>query len=430
MGYNAIPHSVENFINKIVSLCEKENPKWGAVFKNTFADTLLTTIKRQNDGSTFVLTGDIPAMWLRDSTAQIRPYLLIAKEDSDIAEMIIGVIKKQFYYINIDPYANAFNETENFSGHQADKTKMNGWIWERKYEIDSLCYPVQLAYLMYLNTGRIDQFDQSFIEGVKKILALFEKEQNHESSDYFFERQDCVKSDTLPNNGLGNPVKKTGLIWSGFRPSDDACKYGYLIPSNMFVVVILGYLEQIFSEIINDSSIVNASKKIKEEITQAIQREAIVDDGNGSLIYAYEIDGYGNYNLMDDANVPSLLSIPYLNFAAANDQIYQQTRQFILSENNPYYYSGKFAQGIGSPHTPEGFIWPIALSIQGLTTFERKTKKEILNTLVSIDDQTNMMHESIDVNNPSNYTRPWFSWSNMMFYELILDYFDIKIKTN
>lgn len=428
MEYKTIPASVEKFINEIVLLCNDENPKWGKVFKNTFADTLLTTIKRQNDGTTFVLTGDIPAMWLRDSTAQVRPYLLIAKNDPEIADMIVGVINKQFEYINIDPYANAFNETDSFAGHQADNTKMNGWIWERKYEIDSLCYPVQLAYLMYLNTGRTDQFNQNFVNAVEKILTVFTIEQNHENSDYFFERHDSIESDTLPCKGLGNPVKPTGLIWSGFRPSDDACKYGYLIPANMFAVVILGYLEHIFNEIIPNSAIVEKSKKIKKDIISGIQKEAVVDDGFGNLIYAYEIDGNGNYTLMDDANVPSLLSIPYLNFTSNTDIIYQNTRKFILSKKNPYYYSGKYVKGIGSPHTPDGFVWPIALSIEGLTSFNKSIQKEILNTLVTIDNDTNMMHESIDPNNPENYTRPWFSWSNMMFCELVLDYFNITIK--
>lgn len=168
----------------ITQKCGDIHADWAKNFTAAFANTLLTTVKKQNDGTTFLLTGDIPAMWLRDSTAQVRPYLVIAKEGEELADMISGLVKKQFFYINIDPYANAFNEEANGAGHQTDHTKMNDWIWERKYEIDSLCYPIQLAYLLYKNTGKTDQFNQSFIEGIKKILDVFKTEQDHEHSPY------------------------------------------------------------------------------------------------------------------------------------------------------------------------------------------------------------------------------------------------------
>jgi meiotically up-regulated gene 157 (Mug157) protein len=275
MTYSKIPHSVETFMQEITEKCGEEHKKWADNFNAAFANTLLTTVKRHEDGTTFLLTGDIPAMWLRDSTAQVRPYLYLAKQDEDLADMIAGLVKKQFYYINIDPYANAFNETENHAGHQDDHTEMNGWIWERKYEIDSLCYPIQLAYLLYKNTGRTEQFNAEFEAGVKKILEVFTIEQNHEHSTYRFVRETDRKEDTLINDGMGAKVAETGMTWSGFRPSDDACKYGYLIPSNMFAVVVLGYLETIFTSILKNDELKQKAVQLKEEIQKGIQESCI-----------------------------------------------------------------------------------------------------------------------------------------------------------
>lgn len=415
-------------MEKITQECGETHKGWAENFNAAFANTLLTTVKRQEDGTTFMLTGDIPAMWLRDSTAQVRPYLVIAKEDEDLADMIAGLVKKQFFYINIDPYANAFNETPNGAGHQTDDTKMNDWIWERKYEIDSLCYPVQLAYLLYKNTGRHDQFNQDFIEGVKKILEVFKVEQDHNQSPYTFIRDTNRPEDTLINEGRGAEVVPTGMTWSGFRPSDDACKYGYLVPSNMFAVVILGYIEEIFSTVFDDEMIVADSKKLKNDIEAGIEKYGRTTNKNGEDIYAYEVDGKGNATLMDDSNVPNLISAPYLGYGTIHDERYLRTRNTLLSKENPYYYEGKYAKGIGSSHTPENYVWPIALAMEGMTTDKKSEKERILNLLVENDAGTHLMHEGFDVDNPNNYTREWFSWANMMFCELVMDYFDIRVE--
>lgn len=428
MAYKNIPNSVQKFMDDITQKCGKEHEDWAENFNAAFANTLLTTVKKQTDGTTFLLTGDIPAMWLRDSTAQVRPYLVVAKKDDDLATMISGLVKRQFFYINIDPYANAFNETANGAGHQDDQTEMNDWVWERKYEIDSLCYPIQLAYLLFKNTGRKDQFNEDFVAGVKKILTVFETEQNHSQSDYLFERDTWRKEDTLTNEGKGIPVFQTGMTWSGFRPSDDACSGGgYLVPANMFAVVVLGYLEEIFSEIFDDPAIVKKAANLKRTIKQGIETFGNVKNKVGEEIYAYETDGKSG-TLMDDSNVPSLLSAPYLGYCSPNDPKYLQTRKSILSEENPYFYKGKFAQGIGSSHTPENYIWHIALAIEGLTATSKAGKERILNTMVETDAGTHLMHEGFDVDDPSQFTREWFSWPNMMFCELVMDYFDIQVK--
>lgn len=428
MVYKEIPTSVATFMETITDLCGETHADWAKNFNAAFANTLLTTVKRHEDGTTFLLTGDIPAMWLRDSTAQVRPYLVIAKEDEDLASMISGLVKKQFYYITIDPYANAFNESANGAGHQTDDTEMNDWIWERKYEIDSLCYPIQLAYLLYKNTGRTDQFNDDFVTGIKKALDVFVTEQNHAESPYRFERDTWRKEDTLTHDGKGAPVKPVGLTWSGFRPSDDACKYGYLIPSNMFAVVVLGYIQEIFTTVLEDVAIVAQAKKLQAEIEAGIKEHGLTKNQAGEEVYAYEVDGFGNSTLMDDSNVPNLIAAPYLGYGSMEDPLYLQTRKTLLSSENPYFYEGKYAKGIGSSHTPENYVWPIAMAMEGMTTTDKEEKKRILDQLVATDAGTNLMHEGFDVDDPSQYTREWFSWANMMFCELVMDYFDIRVE--
>lgn len=427
MTYTTVPTSVQQFMDDMTKRAEAENPRWAEIFNKCFANTLLTTVKRFDDGSTFLLTGDIPAMWLRDSTAQVRPYLAIAKEDDDLQAMIAGLVKRQFRYINLDPYANAFNEEANNAGHQTDHTEMNPWIWERKYEIDSLCYPIQLAYLLYKETGRRDQFDASFESGITEILKVWETEQNHDQSPYTFERDTTRVEDTLTHDGRGNPVGPTGMTWSGFRPSDDVCKYGYLVPSNMFAVVVLSYLEEIYTDLLPQPDVVARVTKLKNEIDAGIKEYAQVANAAGETVFAFEVDGLGNHSIHDDSNVPSLMAAPYLGYCAQDDPIYLATRKTLLSSENPYYYEGKNAKGIGSSHTPENYIWPIALAIEGLTTSDKADKKRILDMLVDNDGGTNLMHEGFDVNDANNYTREWFSWANMMFCELLMDYYDIKI---
>ncbi|MDH6365178.1 meiotically up-regulated gene 157 (Mug157) protein [Enterococcus sp. PF1-24] len=427
MSCKDIPKSVATFMEMITEKCGTAHQDWAENFNAAFANTLLTTVKRHEDGTTFLLTGDIPAMWLRDSTAQVRPYLVVAKEDQDLAAMISGLVKKQFFYINIDPYANAFNESANGAGHQDDHTEMNDWIWERKYEIDSLCYPVQLAYLLYKNTGNVDQFNEDFVNGVKKILTVFETEQNHANSTYRFIRDTDRLEDTLNNEGKGAKVVPTGMTWSGFRPSDDACTYGYLVPSNMFAVVVLGYLVEIFTEVLADSEIVAKAQQLKTEIQAGIDQYAHTNNQAGEDIFAYEVDGKGNGTIQDDSNVPNLISAPYLGYGNMDDECYLRTRKTLLSKENPYFYEGKFAKGIGSSHTPENYVWPIAMAMEGMTTADKAEKERILNQLVATDAGTHLMHEGFDVDNPNNYTREWFSWANMMFCELVMDYFDIQV---
>ncbi|WP_433753447.1 glycoside hydrolase family 125 protein [Paenibacillus amylolyticus] len=423
-----ISPSIYDIINQ-VNKRMPDHPELNQMFKNCFTNTMLTTIQRKEDGTTFVITGDIPAMWLRDSAAQVRPYLVLASEDEDIADMIAGLVERQLNYILLDPYANAFNETESGKGHQQDLTQMNDWIWERKYEIDSLAYPIQLSYLLWKNTGRTTQFNDTFRKAAKIIMQLWQVEQHHETkSPYTFQRLDAPETDTLSREGRGTETAYTGMTWSGFRPSDDRCEYGYLIPSNMFAVVALRYLQEIAEAVFEDETLAVTAQQLEEQINKGIQDYGTVEHAEYGTIYAYETDGKGNHNLMDDANVPSLLSLPYLGYVEENDEVYQNTRRFILSSHNPYYYEGTAAAGIGSPHTPDGYIWHIALSMQGLTTADRNEKLRLLQLIQQTDAGTGLTHEGFSANDPHEYTRPWFSWSNMLFSELMMDYCGFRVE--
>ncbi len=417
--------SMEKHLEWIRSAYENRENKITKIYENGIKNTYQTTIQEKEDGTTFIITGDIPAMWLRDSATQVRPLLLFVKEDPYIRRLVAGVIRKQLEQIGIDPYANAFNDGPTGAGHQDDDTQMKPDIWERKYEIDSLCYPIQLLYFYRNITGDTSLLDVNFLEVCHKIIEVFKCEQHHhERSTYSFRRdedeEERIIYETLPNDGRGIDVAYTGMTWCAFRPSDDACQQGYLVPANMFAVVILDYMCRLLAEMDGQKDFIDEIKKLRQEIEKGIQTYGIIETEAFGPVYAYEVDGYGNYLLMDDANVPSLMAIPYFGYRDTWDPIYQNTRRMLLSHENPYYYEGKVAKGIGSPHTPEDYIWPIALAIQGLTSESDEEKQEILDMLVAMDADILLMHEGVHKDDATIYTRPWFSWANAMFSEFVM----------
>ncbi|CQR45845.1 hypothetical protein BN1058_00085 [Paraliobacillus sp. PM-2] len=415
-----IPASMQKIINHVKDFFPGDE-KLHQMFEQCFVNTYTTTLKKQEDGKTFVITGDIPAMWLRDSAAQVRPYLLAAEEDKEIADLLEGVIRQQFDFILHDPYANAFNESANGKGHQADQTEMTPHIWERKYEIDSLCYPIQLAYLFWKSTGRTAFIEETLKQVMENILHVWRTEQDHENlSAYRFSRTDVRQSDTLIRDGKGGHVVSTGMTWSAFRPSDDACTYGYLVPANMFAVVVLGYAAEMVDQVLNNESLKEQCLEIRDEMKQGIETYGKLHHPIQGDMYVYETDGNGRFNLMDDANVPSLLAAPYLGYLTYDDTVYNNTRQFLLSRENPYYYEGKDANGIGSPHTPDHYIWHIALAIQGMTTTDEAEKQRILAYFKKTDGGTGYMHEGFNADSPEEFTRDWFAWANSMFSEFVL----------
>jgi meiotically up-regulated gene 157 (Mug157) protein len=371
-------------------------------------------------GEVFVATGDIPAMWLRDSTAQVRPYLAIAA-DPEIADVLVAVSRRQIRYVLLDPYANAFNEGPTGAhGEPGDEPTPGPWIWERKYELDSLCAPLQLAYAIRQATGRVDHLDKAFHQAAWQVVRVWRHEQTHARSTYTFVRPTGpFAADSLPRHGRGSRLKPTGMTWSGFRPSDDRCEHGYLVPANALASASLHGLAELATTCLRDSELAAECRALAGEIDTGILTHAVLD-GRGTSVLGYEVDGLGAALLGDDANLPSLLSLPLSGWCAPQDPLYQATRQMVLSAANPSFYAGRFASGIGSIHTPRDHVWPLAIATAGLTGDENEAI-QALDTLATTTAGTGLMHESFHVDDPGRYTRPWFGWANAMFCELALD---------
>ncbi len=400
------------------------DPEMGWLFENCFPNTLDTTVQAgtfEGKPDTFVITGDINAMWLRDSTAQVWPYLPLAKDDAELKALLAGVIHRQSRCVLIDPYANAFNFGPTGSEWSKDRTQMKPELHERKWEIDSLCYTVRLAHGYWKATGDASCFDQRWQAAAALIVKTFREQQRlHGQGPYSFQRLTEVPSDSLPLSGYGNPTRPCGLIHSGFRPSDDACIYPYLVPSNFFAITSLEQLAEIFAAELPNKGFAAECRALAAQVREALGKYATGRHQKYGEIYAYEVDGYGNRLFMDDSNIPSLLAMPYLDSCNANEPIYRSTRAFVLSEDNPYYFKGKAAEGAGGPHAGLGMIWPLAITVRALTSQSEGEIGECLRNLKATHAGTGFMHESFSKDDPKNYTRAWFAWANTLFGELIL----------
>lgn len=413
---------VEDAILRIKSKCADKELAW--LFENCFPNTLDTTVNyslKNGKPDTFVITGDINAMWLRDSTAQVWPYLEISGGSIPLQDLILGVINRQSDCILIDPYANAFNNGPGKSEWVTDHTEMKPELHERKWEIDSLCYTIRLAYHFWKKTERVDAFSEKWKQSALAIIKTFKEQQRLEDKGpYKFGRTTSWSTDTVPGNGYGNITKPNGMIHSVFRPSDDATQYPFLIPSNLFAVTSLLQLEEIFTYIYKDKENGEKCADLANTIRRAIQKFGIQKHSKFGEIYAMEVDGFGNALFQDDANVPNLLSLPYLGCLNSNDKIYQNTRRFILSEYNPYYFKGKAAEGIGSPHTLRDQIWPMSIIMRAITSNNEDEILKQLRFLKETHANTGFMHESFDKDDSFKFTRKWFAWANTLFGELIL----------
>ena len=407
-----------------------KNPKLAWMFENCYPNTLDTTVQfTEDDGSghpdTFVVTGDIKAMWLRDSGAQVWPYLRYASLDEHLRKMLEGTIRRQFRSICIDPYANAFNFGPTGGQWQSDHTEMNLNDHERKWEIDSQCYPIRLAYEYWKVTSDTSVFDSVWLETIDKILrTLTEQQRKDGNGPYRFTRTTAAAYDTKPNHGWGNPVKPCGLIVSSFRPSDDATVMDFLIPSNFFAVSSLRKAAEILDVVSGDGSRASACRSLADEVETALKKHAVFHHPEFGDIYSYEVDGFGNHLLMDDANVPSLLAMAYLGDVPLDDPIYQNTRRFVLSESNPYFFRGKAGEGIGGPHVGSDYIWPMSIMMRAFTSNSDEEIKFCLQMLMDTDAGTGFMHESFFKDDASKFTRSWFAWQNTLFGELILKLVD------
>ena len=403
------------------------DPELAWLFSNCLPNTLDTTVELssyEGKPDTVVVTGDIPAMWLRDSSAQVWPYLQFIAQDADLALLIEGVIRRQTRCILADPYANAFmpdlgaRVPLEWSVH--DQTQMHPGVGERKWEVDSLCYPVRLAHRYWKETRDVSPFDARWVESMHVIIDTFKAQQRKASrGPYSFQRSAATPNDTLSEDGYGNPARPIGLIFSGFRPSDDACAYPLNIPGNFFAVRTLLRIEEMLTDIAHDTIAARNARQLADEIAAALQAHARLRHPTAGEIYAYEIDGFGNAIFMDDANVPSLLGMPYLESCSQDDAMYQATRKFVLSDANPYFFRGTAAEGIGGPHIGVDMIWPMSIIMRALTTHDDHEQLQCLRWLKSTHAGTGFMHESFNKDDPKKFTRSWFAWANTIFGELV-----------
>jgi meiotically up-regulated gene 157 (Mug157) protein len=415
--------AVESTIKTIQSSVGNKELAW--LFGNCFPNTLDTTVDYQllnNKPDTYVITGDIDAMWLRDSTAQVWPYLPLTASDKPLQQLIAGVINRQASCIRKDPYANAFYKDDTKEGEwKDDVTDMKPGLHERKWEIDSLCYPVRLAYGYWKRTGDKTPFDAGWADAMALIVKTFREQQRKNGlGPYKFERKTTWATDGVPLGGYGYPAKPNGLICSMFRPSDDATIYPYLVPSNFFAAVSLRQMAELLNATGQQKAVADDALKLATEVETALQKHAVVTHPQFGKIYAFEVNGYGSYNLMDDANVPSLLSLPYLGAVKTSDPIYQNTRKYVLSQENPFFFSGSVGGGIGGPHTGRDMIWHLGVIMRGLTSTSDTEIKECLALLQRSHGNTGFMHESFHKNDATKFTRKWFAWANTLFGEFML----------
>jgi meiotically up-regulated gene 157 (Mug157) protein len=405
------------------------DPELAWLFENCYPNALDTTVdfdESDEHPDSFIITGDIDAMWLRDSTAQVWPYLPYVGEDARLRRLVEGLIRRQAKCILLDPYANAFyKDNSRPSEWQSDKPAPARGVHERKWEIDSLCYPIRLANAYLQQTGDASILDDAWQRAMKLVVKTFRVEQRKDgTTPYRFVRRTTVMIDAPPFDGIGRPVRPVGLIASAFRPSDDSTLFPFLIPSNLFAVQSLRRLASIFGNRLHDPAFAAECSALADEVEAAVAAHAVRSHLDFGEIYAYEVDGFGNAVFWDDANVPSLMSLAYLGIHQPSDPLYVRTRAFLLSEQNPYFLRGTTAAGQVSPHTGTERIWPMGIILRAMTSTSNDEIADCLRMLKRTHANTGFMHEAFNKNNPADYTRDWFAWANTLFGELIVKLHD------
>lgn len=364
----------------------------------TLFHTLFFDFSLEDDGTTYVETGDIPAMWLRDSSAQALPYVRFVAAYPGLRARILGVTQRNARNILTSSYANAFTRAYK--------------LWEEKWEVDSLAYTVVLDAGYWSATHDRSLFTRQLHWAFQHIVATYECEQHHAACSSY-------RSRFLGDRGNGAPYSQTGMIWCAFRPSDDPVRYAYNIPQEMFAAQELDNLAQLAVAGFGDLKLARRASVLAQQIRTGIQEYGQVYDFRHGWLYAYEVDGQGNFVLMDDANIPNLLTLPLFGFVSPQESLYSATRRFVLSPDNPYWYRGRYGAGLGSPHTRTGWIWPLGLLGQALTAQSAGEVDEILAELRALDGGSGLFYESIDPNQPWHYTRSEFGWANAEYAELI-----------
>jgi uncharacterized protein len=362
------------------------------LFHELFADFF-----SESDGTTYVQTGDIPAMWLRDSAAQTIPYVRFVSSYPALRATFSGVIQRDAKNVLVDPYAEAFSADYH--------------VWERKWEIDSLAWPVLLVFVYYANTHDRSIFTPALHTAMQTIVTTLECEQRHASCSHY------VWPDPVPTHDQYNP--NTGMIWSAFRPSDDPVTYRFNVPQNAMAVVAMKLLARFARNCFGDEALAARATTLAAQIQTGVLRYGKIFTQKYGWMYVYETDGLGHENLMDDANIPNLTALPWYGWCSNRDPVYLDTRRFTLGADDPYYYTGEYATGLGSPHTPKGWVWPLGIIGAALTTTRRADIVSAIDMLDRSDTLNGLMHESLDPNDPSHYTRPEFGWANAFWADLL-----------
>lgn len=406
------------------------DPELRWMFGNCYPNTLDTTVflgKVDGKPDAFVITGDIECLWLRDSSAQLNPYVHLTRHDARLRELFHGLIARQARSILIDPYANAFmrdpTAKTNLPWALADDTEMKPGVAERKWEIDSLCYPMRLAHDYWKASGDPAPFDALWAQAARTSIRTFREQQRKDGpGPYRFLRRDKLATETQILNGYGAPTKKVGMIHSMYRPSDDACIFPFLVPANLFAVAALRKLAIVASEAAKDTDLAADAKALADEVEAATRAHGtMIDPATDQRLWAYEVDGFGNGHFMDDANVPSLSALAYLGAVPASDPLFQRTAAAAWSERNPYFFKGMVAEGIGGPHAGLRMIWPMSIIMHALNSDDDATIRQCLRHLKASHGGTGFIHEAFDQDDATTYTRHWFAWANGLFGELMLD---------
>ena len=413
--------AVEKEIVRVTGEIADPDTAW--IFQACYPNTLDTTVNFSTVSGrpdTFIITGDINAMWLRDSAAQVQAYLPLCKQDPHLAEMVAGLIHHQTACILLDPYANAYMpDGSKPSPHAKDHTEMRPGVFQRDWEPDSLCYCIRLAYQYWKVTGDTATFDDDWWKAMRLTVATMREQQRKDGNGpYQF-------AGRLANSGWGPPIKPTGMICACFRASDDPCQYLFNIPDNLFAVTALGQLAAMVDAMKPGDGLGADCRALAAEVQKGIGSYGIVDDPKHGKIFAYECDGLGHTLLMDDAGLPSLVAIPYFTPALAGDPVVLASRAFALGPDNPYWFQGTVAEGTGSPHgaghnKAKDWIWPLGIISQVLTSHDNAEITKCLAMLKASSAGTGFMHESFYKDDPNQYTRHWFAWVNNLYGEMIL----------
>ncbi|GMI59223.1 hypothetical protein ScalyP_jg5794 [Parmales sp. scaly parma] len=448
-----ISTAIEEYLK--ITIPKFKDSELATIFSNALPNTLDTTVYQHTSSDSFIITGDIEAMWLRDSTRQVSPYIRFITSDSRLSKMLGNLVLRQAKSINISPYSNAFNiDGKTQGGHPDDVVSptLGNYTFEGKYELDSIVSFLKLSSEVYGEQIKSKAFASTFLAytksnfytwvnalhtvlGVIEAQQLSTEEQENQPSgpNYTFQRKTDTATDTLFVGGRGMPSQYTGMSRSEFRPSDDSQILPYYIPSNAFAVVELEKMAVTLHSISGDKTFLELHSKYADQLTSLADRcstlTSEIDNGiktygmlNKKESFAFEVDGYGNQLFMDDANIPGLLSLPSIGYVSIHDQAYQNTRAKILStKTNPYYFEGTAASGVGGAHCGYGYIWPMAMITRIQTSDDEDEIVQNLGWLKEAARGTAFMHESFNQNDFQDYTRSWFAWANSLFAEMIMD---------